>query len=338
MNIGLVYDLRDEYLAEGYSEEAVAEFDSESTIAALAGAIQANGHDVDRIGRGRTLARRLADRHHWDLVFTIAEGLDGRSREAQVPALLELYGMPYTFSDPLVCALTLDKAVSKRLVMTHGLHTPRFCLVSEPTDLDNVRLEYPLFVKLVAEGTGKGIDGRSRVASPEALRVAVKPILERMRQPALVEEYLPGREFTTGVLGTGSEARVLGTMEISVLANAPDADYSFEVKEKCESCVAYTPMEQGALRDAVEALTLDAYRALECRDAGRVDIRLDPDGNPAFMELNPLPGLHPSHSDLPMIATQVGMSYTDLIGSIIESATRRMTPRHGVSERNPAAC
>ena len=333
MKIGLVYDLRNDYLAEGYSEEEVAEFDSEATVAALADAIRANGHDVDRIGRGRTLARRLSDGDRWDLVFTIAEGLDGRSREAQVPALLEMYGVPYTFSDPLACAATLDKAVAKRLVMSHGLPTPRFHLIRDAADLDSEELErmrpdYPLFAKPVAEGTGKGIDGQSRVESPAALQSTVLPLLARLRQPVLVEEYLPGREFTTGILGTGSEARVLGTMEIRILDIASATDYSFDVKEQCESCVDYAPLEQGPLRETVEAVALDSYRVLECRDAGRVDIRLDRHGQPAFLEVNPLPGLHPTHSDLPMIATQEGMAYNDLIGCMITSAARRVMVSH----------
>jgi len=337
MRIGLVYDLRSQYLAEGYSEEDVAEFDSDATIAALDGAIQACGHTVERVGHGRDLARRLVGGDRWDLVFSIAEGLAGRSREAQVPALLEMYGVPYTFSDPLVCAATLDKAVAKRLVTSHGLSTPGFCLVSHPGDLDNIALEYPLFVKPVAEGTGKGVDGQSRVTTPDELRSAALGILARLRQPALVEEYLPGREFTTGILGTGADARVLGTMEIRILANAPAADYTYEVKEQCESCVAYGPLEHGALRRAVEALALDAYRALECRDAGRVDIRLDAYGQPAFMEVNPLPGLHPTHSDLPMIATQEGMAYEDLIGTIVASAVRRVAAPACVAGEKVAA-
>ena len=323
MKIGLVYDLRHQYLAEGFSEEDVAEFDSEETIAKLAEAMRACGHEVDCVGRGRDLARRLVDGDRWDLVFSIAEGLAGRSREAQVPALLEMYGVPYTFSDPLVCAATLDKAFAKRIVSSYGVRTPGFAVVREPADLERVSLTYPLFVKPVAEGTGKGVDGTSRIATPEELRVTCLSILDRLDQPALVEEYLPGREFTTGILGTGGDARAIGTMEICILPNAPSIDYTFDVKEQCESCVSYEALEPGALRDTIEALALDAYRALECRDAGRVDIRLDRDGQPAFMEVNPLPGLHPTHSDLPMIATRAGMAYEELIGAIIESARTR---------------
>lgn len=323
MTIGLVYDLRDDYLAEGFSEEQVAEFDSLATISLLEQALQSLGYATERLGNGLALAKALAGGRRWDLVFTIAEGLNGRSREAQVPALLEMYGLAYTFSDPLVCALTLDKAMTKRVVQSAGLYTPGFSLVASTDDVQSVALQYPLFAKPVAEGTGKGVDHRSRINSAEELRSVCVRLLERFDQPVLVEEFLPGREFTTAVLGTGRDAQVLGTMEMTIRPNAPAADYSYEVKELCEHCVNYFPMPQGALRDEVEDLALRAYQVLECRDTGRVDIRLDARGRPAFIEINPLPGLHPTHSDLPMIATQVGMSYEELIGRIVRSALTR---------------
>ena len=321
--IGLVYDLRSTYLAEGYSEQEVAEFDSESTIDALEQAIRSLGHRVERIGHGRELCRRLVRGDRWELVFSIAEGLSGRSREAQVPAVLELFAVPYVFSDPLVCAVTLDKAVTKRLLQSAGLATARFALVREAAEAAAVELDFPLFAKPVAEGTGKGVDACSRVASPAELADVCARLIACYRQPVLVEEYLPGREFTTAVLGTGSSARVLGTLEVRVRPDAPTVDYSYEVKEKCELFVDYLPIEKGAMKAAVEALALACYRTLECRDSGRIDIRLDRDGVPSFIELNPLPGLHPTHSDLPMIATQEGMSYTELIGQILDSAMRR---------------
>lgn len=324
LTIGMVYDLRSTYLAEGYSEEQVGEFDTESTIEELEKAIRAVGHTPRRIGHGRELCRRLVAGDRWDLVFNISEGLYGRSREAQVPCLLEMFGVPYTFSDPLVCAVTLDKAVAKRIVQSAGLATPRFRLVENESDLAAVELPLPLFAKPVAEGTGKGVDHRSRITSRDALTSTCRALLERFAQPVLVEEYLPGREFTTGVLGTGPQARVLGTMEVRIKPTAPTTDYSYEVKERCEEFVEYQPLEHGALRRDVEALVLASYRALECRDAGRVDVRLDAQGRPAFLEVNPLPGLHPSHSDLPMIATQEGMAYPQLIGAIIDSAARRI--------------
>jgi D-alanine-D-alanine ligase len=324
LSVALIYDLRNDYLAEGYGEEQVAEFDSEETIGALADAIGALGHTVDRVGNGRALARRLADGARWDVAFSIAEGLYGRSREAQVPALLEMFGVPYAFSDPLVCALTLDKGMAKRVVSAAGVPTPAFAVVEEESDAASVGLPFPVFAKPVAEGTGKGIDGNSRIDSPERLQEVCRQLLARFGQPVLVEEYLPGREFTTGILGTGRAARVLGTMEVRAVPGAPTADYSYEMKERCEELVQYLPMEQGESRRGVERLALEAYRTLQLRDAGRVDVRLDRAGRPAFLEVNPLPGLHPTHSDLPMIATQEGMSFVELIGEIIGSALDRV--------------
>jgi D-alanine-D-alanine ligase len=323
MTIGLVYDLRDDYLAQGFSEEQVAEFDSAETIAALEQTLRSLGYTTERIGSGLTLAGQLAAGKRWDLVFNFAEGLHGRSREAQVPALLEMYGVPYTFSDPLVCALTLDKAMTKRVVQSAGLYTPRFAVVASSDDVKTVDLTFPLFAKPLAEGTGKGVDGRSRIGSAEDLGKVCVRLLEKFRQPVLVEEYLPGREFTTAILGTGPDAAVVGTMEIAIRKNAPASDYSYVVKELCEQWVDYFPMPKGVLREQVEDLALRAYQVLECRDTGRVDIRLDARGRPAFIEINPLPGLHPTHSDLPMIATQEGMAYEELIRRIVHSALAR---------------
>jgi len=234
-----------------------------------------------------------------------------------------MYGVPYTCSDPLVCALTLDKAMTKRVVGSAGLYTPRFSVVTALSDVESLDLAFPLFAKPLAEGTGKGVDRDSKVESKSALKKVCARLLERFAEPVLVEEYLPGREFTTALLGTGRNARVLGTIEFTIRANAPAQDYSFEVKETCEHCVNYVPMPHGSLRDEVEDLALQAYQVLECRDTGRVDIRLDARGRPAFIEINPLPGLHPTHSDLPMIATQEGMAYEELIGRIVRSALAR---------------
>jgi D-alanine-D-alanine ligase len=323
LTVGLVYDLRDDYLAQGFSEEEVAEFDAAVTIAALEQTLASLGYRVERVGNGRTLAGQLAAGQRWDLVFNFAEGLYGRSREAQVPALLEMYGVPYTFSDPLVCALTLDKAMTKRVLQSAGLPTPRFCVVRSSAEIAAVDLTFPLFAKPLAEGTGKGIDGQSRIDSPADLGKVCVRLLERYRQPVLVEEYLPGREFTTALLGTGPDAAVVGTMEFSIRPHAPTRDYSYEMKEYCDQWVDYFPMPRGTLRDEVEALALEAHRVLECRDVSRVDIRLDGAGRPAFMEINPLPGLNPGHSDLPMIATQEGLTYQEVIRRIVASALAR---------------
>jgi len=322
--IGLTYDLRSDYRKLGFPEEQLAEFDADETIQALESGLQALGYRTDRIGHVRALCERLVRGDRWDLVFNICEGVSGRSREAQVPAVLEAYGIPCTFSDPLVCAVTLDKAVTKRLVKACGLRTPPFQVVERLEDLRGLKLDFPLFAKPIAEGTGKGVNSSSRIETAEGLATLCAALLARYAQPVLIEEFLPGREFTVGIVGTGPAARVLGTMEITVRDPENSGIYSFENKEKCEQLVNYAPMERGALRRRVEKLALQSYVALECRDGGRVDIRLDHRGRPSFMEVNPLAGLHPYHSDLPMIATQEGMAYTELLAAIIESARKRL--------------
>jgi D-alanine-D-alanine ligase len=321
--IGLVYDLRKDYLAAGFSEEDTAEFDSEETINFLEAAIISLGYETERIGNGRALASALESGRRWDMVFNIAEGVGGRCREAYVPALLEMYGVPYTFSDPLVCALTLDKAMAKIVVAQASLATPDFKVVRNYDDILAVDMPYPLFAKPLAEGTGKGIDQNSTVDDFSMLESVCCDLLHRCRQPVLVEQYLPGREFTVGILGSGSSASVIGTMEIDVLCRDEPAVYSFINKEECESRIVYSRLEEPLLKAEVEKLALDCYNVLQCRDSGRVDIRCDVFGRPCFIEVNPLAGLHPTHSDLCMIAANEGMSYRDLIGAIVSNAFAR---------------
>jgi D-alanine-D-alanine ligase len=323
MRIGFVYDLRDEYLALGHSELEVAEFDSPSTIAEIEAALVRLGHDVDRVGRGQALARRLAAGERWDLVFSIAEGLAGRSREAQVPALCELFDQPYAFSDPLTMAATLDKSVAKRIIRDHGLPTAPFAVLHSADEAKSFGLPFPLFVKPVAEGTGKGCEAASRVTDAAELAAAVGELIERFKQPVICEPYLPGRELTVGILGTGETARVIGVMEVAVKPGVQDPIYSFENKERCEERVIYELADDAEARHAGE-IGLKCYRALDCRDAGRVDLKLDAAGLPQFLELNPIAGLHPTHSDLPMIATKSGLGYDGLIGGIIEAAAWRL--------------
>ena len=323
MIIGLTYDLRRDYLAQGYGEEEVAEFDSEETIAALEETIQQLGYKTDRIGNAKLLCSRLVAGENWDLVFNIAEGLSGRFRESQVPSLLEMYGIRYTFSDPVICAVTLDKSFAKELISSAGLPTPKFKVINDRSDLSQVSLEYPLFAKPLAEGTSKGIDCNSRINSHEQLVEVCEYLLSRFAQPVLVEEFLPGREFTVSVLGNGRDAYVLGMMEIELPYDTNGGIYSYVAKEQCEKLVNYTPYTKGSLYNQLKQLALDSYRVLQCRDASRVDIRCDRKGLPCFLEINPLPGLHPTHSDVPIIATQHGMSYRELIGAIINSALSR---------------
>jgi D-alanine-D-alanine ligase len=325
VRLGLTYDLRLDYLAAGYGEEETAEFDQPGTIDAIEGALGDLGHAVDRIGHARSLIGRLALGERWDLVFNICEGLHGVAREAQVPAILDVYGIPYTFSDPLVMALTLHKGLTKQIVRGSGVPTPDFFVVERLEDVERVDLPYPLFAKPVAEGTGKGVTPASKAADKAALRRVCADLLTRFRQSVLVETYLPGREFTVGLLGTGAKAEVLGTLEIVLLAGAEEGVYSYVNKEQCESlveCRLVRP-DDPEVR-AAEAVALSSWRALNCRDAGRVDLRSDAAGQPSFMEVNPLAGLHPTHSDLPMLCTALGMPYRDLIAKIVNSALARV--------------
>lgn len=325
MRIGLTYDLRSTYLASGWDAEMAAEFDREDTIDAIETALRRLGHQTERIGHIRDLVRSLAAGRRWDLVFNICEGAFGLAREAQVPALLEAYGIPYTFSDPLVMALCLDKGRAKVLVRAAGVPTPQAWVVDHLAAIPREPLPLPLFVKPLAEGTGKGITSENIIERPEQLPPLCHRILEKFRQPALIETYLPGREFTVGIVGTGKDARVLGTLEIRLRAGAENGVYSYHNKEYCERLVEYVLADSNEpVVATAERLALQAWRALGCRDAGRIDLRCDACGNPQFLEANPLAGLHPEHSDLPMLCTALGISYEELLGWIIDSAMRRI--------------
>jgi D-alanine-D-alanine ligase len=323
MKVGLTYDLRADYLAEGYGEEETAEFDRPDTIDAIEDALRELGHETVRIGNLRALAARLVAGERWDLVFNVAEGLRGVAREAEVPALLEAYDVPCTFSDPMVLALTLHKGMTKRVVRDLGIPTAPFAVVEDEAGLDLVDLPFPLFVKPLAEGTGKGIDASSKVRDRAGLVETGLRLLARHRQPVLVETFLPGREFTVGVVGTGRDARALGALEVRLRPGAEENAYSYINKERCEELIDYVLVEDDEARSACE-LGLAAWRGLGCRDGGRVDLKSDRHGVPNFIEVNPLAGMHPAHSDLPILCAQLGIPYLELIRAIVDSARARL--------------
>ena len=334
MRVGLVYDLRDDYRALGFAEEELAEFDFVSTIEAIEAALASLGHETERVGNVRALARRLAEGVRFDLVFNTAEGVRGFGREAQVPALLEAFEIAYTFSDPLVSALTLHKGMAKRVLRDAGVPTAPFEIVAGEADLVRVALPFPLFVKPIAEGTAKGIDPGSRVLDRAALEARCRRIWARYAQPALVEPYLPGREFTVGVLGEGAGAHAIGTLELVLRASAEPGVYSYRNKEESEAHVEL-PLADAAAAARIEPVALAAWRALGGRDAGRIDVRLDAAGEPMVLELNPLPGLHPTHSDLPILWSALGRPYAALIEAIVASATARCRPRERDAGHRP---
>jgi D-alanine-D-alanine ligase len=325
MRIGLTYDLRQDYRAAGFSEEETAEFDRPDTLDAIAAALAELGHEPLRIGNMRALVQRLATGERWDLVFNIAEGMYGFGREAQIPALLEAYMIPYTFSDALTCALTLHKAMAKHVVIGCGIATPAFALIESAQDIARVGLALPLFAKPVAEGTSKGIDAASKISSRRQLQEVCTELLQRYRQPVLVETYLPGREFTVGITGSGEQASVIGILEVTLRSAAGSDVYSYLSKEYCETLVDYRLLQADELAQQIAETALQAWRVLGCRDGGRIDLRMDGQQQLYFLEANPLAGLHPQHSDLPIMCNLAGIPYVELIRRILDSALQRGT-------------
>jgi D-alanine-D-alanine ligase len=332
LRVGFTYDLREAWCAEGLGEEETAEFDSPETIEAIAGHLAARGFALDRIGHHRALVARLAAGERWDLVFNICEGLAGFGREALVPALCEAYGIPCVFSDSLVLALALHKGHTKRLVRDAGVPTAPFAMVEQPRDVAAIDLPFPLFAKPVAEGTGKGVERASRCEDRAALARTCADLLARFRQPVLVETYLPGREFTVGIVGTGAEARAIAAMEVRLNERAHGGVYGLATKEDWHGRVDYV-LATDPIARAAERVALAAWRALGCRDGGRVDLRCDAADRPQFLEVNPLAGLNPTHSDLPILARLAGYDFAWLMDRILDSALARS----GLSRRIRAA-
>jgi D-alanine-D-alanine ligase len=322
LKVGMTYDLRDDYLKEGFTHEETAEFDLADTIEAIEKVIADNGFITDRIGNIRALNRRLAAGDRWDIVFNVAEGLYGFGREAQIPALLDAYNIPYTFSDPLGHALTLHKGMTKRIVRDLGIPTPDFAVVQSKEEIAAVDLPFPLFAKPVAEGTGKGITATSKISNHQELHQTCSALLSSFHQPVLIETYLPGREFTVGILGTGREARAIGALEVILLPTAEKNAYSYENKEHYDKLVKYLLVDDTEAKEAID-ISLRAWRGLDLKDAGRIDLRSDANGRPHFMEVNSLAGLNPIRSDLPILCNRLGITYHELISSILESALRR---------------
>jgi len=319
----MTYDLRDDYLAEGYGEEETAEFDHPVTIAAIEVALRDLGYRTDRIGHVRALAARLSAGDRWDLIFNIAEGLRGFGREAQVPALLDAYDIPYTFSDPLVLSLTLHKGMTKRVIRDLGIPTPAFAVVESPEEIASVDLPFPLFAKPVAEGTGKGVTEASKVSNREELERLCLMLLEAFRQPVLIETYLPGRELTVGIIGTGRNAVAPAVLEVHLTDKAEKGVYSYINKEEWHGRIEYR-LATDTTAQVAKVTALAVWRGLGCRDAGRVDLRADAEGIPHFLEVNPLAGLRPEHSDLPILCELAGMPYRELIAGIMDSALKRI--------------
>ena len=320
IRVGFTYNVK-----RSASGDDEAEWDPPETIIAIANALARQGHIVVHLEATPDLPRVLAEADV-DLIFNIAEGVEGRNREAQVPALCELLGIPYTGSDSATLAIALDKALGKKVLLQHDILTPRFQLMESARERLSPDMRFPLIVKPNAEGSSKGIGSTSVCDTEEELRAAVKICVERYRQPALVEEYIAGREFTVGLLGD-QRPRVLPPMEIKFKkADNKRPVYDYAVKQEWEEYVYYecparlTEAEQKAMEKIARA----TFWALDCRDVARVDLRMDAEGRIYVLEVNPLPGLTPGYSDLVLIAKACGMEYDQLIAEIMQGGLRRM--------------
>ncbi len=299
--------------------DETAEFDKQETVDAIENSLRIMGHTTEPIGNAFQLIDALSAGKRWDMIFNIAEGLYGDGRESVVPAILDQYKIPYVFSGPVIMGVSLNKHLAKLVVSEAGVPVSPGFLITELKNLEKCKLEYPLFVKPVSEGTGKGITAKSLVNSQEELKNMVTWILSEFRQPALVEEYLPGREFTVGIVGYGDEASVIGGMEVFCANNLP---YSVEVKENYTEYCSYAPLSV-EIADECKSVAIGAWKALDAVDGGRVDLKADRHGKICFIEANPLAGLNPVHSDLPILARMYGIEYQMLLEMIMEAAIKR---------------
>jgi D-alanine-D-alanine ligase len=337
MKIGITYDLKADLPASAdLPDDFQEEFDSPVTIDAIAAALEGLGHEVERLGDGRELLERLLHQPP-DFVFNIAEGHGiGRSREARVPAVLEMLGIPYTGSDPLALSVTLDKDCAKRLVQsTRRVVVPQWAVWQPDEPLDEIEtrhyLPWTAIVKPAWEGSSKGIRGKCVVDTPEELIRAIENHRRAYRQPILVEEYIEGEELTVGIIGN-SPPKIIGVMRVLPKGKEERFIYSLEVKRDWRERVRYecpAKLPPGRLR-AVEEAALAVYRTLGCRDVARIDFRFK-DGTPYFLEVNPLPGLNPESSDLVILARLAGWSYEQLIDSILQAAVERTAEKGSLS-------
>jgi len=322
--VGLTYDLKTDYeFKKNDPPDANAEFDHPSTIKIIAKAIESNGFQVIKIGNASRLMENI-DKLDVDIVFNISEGLIGRNRESQVPMLLEMAGIPFVGADALSLAVSLDKIMAKKVFIADGINTPRFMEIKAGDSVNSLdHMKFPLFVKPRFEGSSKGLSETSRVANMEELKKQVEHITSIYKQPALVEEFIRGEEFTVAIIGNDPpEVMPIVQIKIDGQLNLKDKFYTFgHIKDDKLEYVCPAPISD-SLKKKISELAIKTYNAIECRDFGRVDFRVDEKGVPYVLEINPLPSL--STEDVFMlIAKNIGISYDEIIGRILKAALTR---------------
>lgn len=334
MRIGICYNLKTDFdrVTASMPDDRFEELDDIGTVEDIERVLHAEGHETVRLGFGMPAIAKL-QKEHVDLVFNISEGLNGRAREAQMPAIFDMLGIPCVGSDSLTIALALDKAWTKKIVAQAGFATPAFYTVDNSIQLEqmmeNHELRYPLFVKLSCEGSSMSIDDHSKVRNAAELAERVQYLMGTYRgETILVEEFMPGREFTVGIVGN-REPEVVAVMEVvpsDATKDLANFVYGLDEKRNCETKIIYRIPEDldEATDRAIRALAVGVYKELRCRDMARVDVRLDENGVPNFIELNTLPGLNKRHSDLPILARLAGMPYDELIARVLGHAVERI--------------
>ena len=327
MRIGLSYDLKSAVpLDEASPEDALEEYDSRETVELIDAAFEAAGHSVVLLAGGREFLENIL-REKVDIVFNIAEGRgNSRSRESQVPCVLEMLGIPYSGSDSQCLAVCLDKPLAKKLVAAEGVSTPRWQLIADEEDLAQVPWEqfiFPAIVKPAHEGSSKGIRLTSVVDSVRRTQEEVSRLLDCYRQPVMVEQFIAGDEVTVGIVGN-SPPRVVGMMRIVPRRRERHFVYSLEVKRDYLNLVDYEcpPQLEDEVRERIALSSLKVFGVLGCRDFARLDFRVSPDGVPYFLEINPLPGLG-TYSDLVIMATRLGWTHQGLINAVLDAALKR---------------
>lgn len=331
MKIGMTYDLKTEYVFKSDDpQDANAEFDHPDTIQVIREAIEAMGHDVVRVGDVHQLLQGLG-RLDVDLVFNLAEGRKGRNREAQVPILLEMKGIPFTGSDGLTQSLTLDKVMTKKILLAEGIPTPRFFEVRRPGGSLPEDLTFPLIVKPRFEGSSKGLSERSMVRTVRELEAQAEWVIQTYRQPALVEEFIRGSEFTVALIGNDApEIYPVVRIQIDGKNELGDLFYTFSRIASGAKYLCPADIDVGLERQLRE-WALRTYRAVDCVDFGRVDFRVDQEGNPFVLEINPLPSLS-TEDVFGVLAQHAGIPYGAMIARIVEASIQR----YGLLEKEAA--
>ncbi len=321
--VGMTYDTKEEYeFKKDDPPDANAEFDRLSLIDSISGCIESAGHKVEKIGNARNLLKRL-DSLSVDIVFNIAEGHSGRNRESQVPVILEMAGIPFVGADGLSLAITLDKVIAKKILISENIPTPPFFQISDVSELNGAKFDFPLIAKPRFEGSSKGITESSVVNDLESLKKQAEWINKTYKQPALVEKFIEGSEFTVAVLGN-EKPQALPVVQIKIDGKLALGDLYYTFSRITSDSIEYVcPANiSEELENKLRRLAVDAYKAVECRDFGRVDIRVDKDNNPYVLEVNPLPSLSREDVFMP-ISQNLGISFEEMINRLLDQGIER---------------